>query len=181
MSILETILKGNNGALLKQLADGAGIDEGLAGAAVAKMLPALTGSLKKSAASESGLDSLLGALKRGNHSRYLDNPREAVESGGIADGNAILGHLLGSKDRSRQVANEAAEATGIKASALKKLLPMIATMAMGSLSKQRDSGGALASARDARSADRGLLDSFLDKDNDGSMVDDLLGMAKRFL
>ncbi len=181
MSILETILKGNNGALLKQLADGAGINEGLAGAAVAKMLPALTGGLKQNTQQSGGLGSLLGALKRGNHARYIENPSEATAAGGIADGNAILGHLLGSKDRSRAVAQEAAEATGVDASALKKLLPMIATMAMGTLAKQQSSGGALSSLREEQSADRSLLDSFLDKDNDGSMVDDLLGMAKRFL
>ena len=54
----------------------------------------------------------------------------------INDGNAILGHLFGSKDVSRAVAGHAAQKTGIGADVLKKLLPLVATMAMGSLSKQ---------------------------------------------
>lgn len=54
----------------------------------------------------------------------------------IADGNNILGHLFGSKDVSRAVAGQAATKTGLGADVLKKLLPLVATMAMGSLSKQ---------------------------------------------
>lgn len=181
MSILETILKSQNGNLLKQLASGSGLDEKLTGAAVAKLLPALTGGLKKNSAAPGGLDSLLGALTKGNHKRYIENPAEAVSSLGVSEGNSILGHLLGSKNRSREVAQQAAEQTGIDAGILKKLLPMIATMAMGSLSKQQSSGGVLEKLQKSGGSDRGMLDSFLDKDNDGSMVDDLLGMAKKFL
>ena len=181
MSILETILKANNGDLVRQVAGSLDLKPQDAGAAIAKMLPALTGSMKQNTQSQGGLDSLLGALTRGNHSRYVDNPQEITGDGGIADGNAILGHLLGSKDRSRQVAAEAAQQTGLDVGVLKKMLPMIATMAMGSLSKQQSQGGALSDLASQGSAGRGLLDSFLDRDNDGSMVDDLLGMAKRFL
>ncbi|MEM8982847.1 MAG: DUF937 domain-containing protein [Pseudomonadota bacterium] len=181
MSILETILKANNGDLVRQVAGSLDLKPQDAGAAIAKMLPALTGGIKQNASSGGGLDSLLGALTKGNHARYVDNPAEVVNGAGIADGNAILGHILGSKDRSRQVAAEASQSTGIDVGILKKMLPMIATMAMGSMSKQQSQGGALSDLVNQGGAGRGLLDSFLDKDNDGSMVDDLLGMAKRFL
>ena len=39
---------------------------------------------------------------------------------GVADGNGILGHLLGIKDASRAVANNASQQTGIGAGLLKK-------------------------------------------------------------
>jgi hypothetical protein len=48
-----------------------------------------------------------------------------------ADGNGILGHILGSKDVSRQVAAQASARTGIGADVLKKMLPLVATLAMG--------------------------------------------------
>jgi len=54
----------------------------------------------------------------------------------VQDGNAILGHLFGSKDVSRAVAGHAAAQTGIDTGLLKKMLPLVASMAMGSLSKQ---------------------------------------------
>ena len=48
----------------------------------------------------------------------------------------MLGHILGSKDASRQLASEAAARTGLDVGILKKMLPAIAAMLMGGLSKQ---------------------------------------------
>ena len=187
MSILETILKSQGGALVKQVAGSFNLDEGQAGAAISKLLPALTQGMKRNVEQPSGLESLLGALQGGNHSRYVEQPEAVTRAETIQDGNAILGHLLGSKDVSRQVAARAAEQTGVDSGVLKKMLPMVAAMAMGSLSKESQGGGALsallgggASQSAASSAGAGLLSSFLDKDNDGSAMDDLLGMAKKF-
>lgn len=181
MSILETILKSGNGALLKQVAGNFGLEEGLAGAAISKLLPALTQGMKKNVAKPDGLEGLLGALKGGKHSRYIEDPSSITDPGAISDGNSILGHILGSKDASRKVAAQAAEETGLDIGILKKMLPMIAAMTMGSLSKQQSRGGMLSDLAGAGSQGRGMLDSFLDRDNDGSIVDDLLGMAKKFM
>ena len=164
MSILETILKSQDGAMLKQLAGNFGIDEGQAGAAVAKMLPALTQGMKQNASQPNGLEGLLGALQGGNHSRYIENPASITDAATVSDGNSILGHLLGSKDASREVAATAARDTGLDVGILKKMLPMIAAMTMGTLSKQQGSGGALSDLAGAGSQGRGMLDSFLDKD-----------------
>jgi hypothetical protein len=57
------------------------------------------------------------------------------------DGNAILGHVFGSKDMSRGIANQAADLSGISSAILKKMLPVIAAMVMGALAK-RMTGGA---------------------------------------
>ena len=52
-----------------------------------------------------------------------------------------MGHLFGSKDVSRAVAGHAAQKSGIGADVLKKMLPMVAMMAMGSLGKQTRGAG----------------------------------------
>ncbi|MEO0574365.1 MAG: DUF937 domain-containing protein [Pseudomonadota bacterium] len=181
MSILETILKSQGGNLVKQLAGNLNLDEGQAGAAVAQLLPALTQGMKKNVAQPNGLESLLGALKGGNHSRYVEDPANLGSAETVQDGNAILGHLFGSKDVSRQVAAQAAKSTGLDVGAMKKMLPMVAAMAMGSLSKE-SKGGALSSllGGGSQSAGAGLLGSFLDKDNDGVDIGDMLGLAKKF-
>ena len=54
----------------------------------------------------------------------------------MAEGNGILGHLFGSKDLSRAVASQAAQATGIGQQVLQQMLPVIASMIMGGLFKQ---------------------------------------------
>lgn len=181
MSILETILKSQGGGLVKQIANQLNLEEGQAGAAIAQMLPALTQGLKNNVAKPSGLEGLLGALQGGNHSRYVEQPETLSSEDTVRDGNSILGHLLGSKDVSRQVASSAAQKTGLDTGILKKMLPMVAAMAMGSLSKESKGGalGALLGGGSQQSAGASLLGAFLDRDNDSSAVGNLLGMAKK--
>jgi len=182
MSLLKAVLEANSGGAVKALAQNFGLSNEQTGSAVAKLLPALSAGMKSNVAKEGGLESLLGALSKGKHEQYVDDPRKLSEQSTISDGNKILGHLLGSKETSRRVASEAAASTGIDSGILKKMLPMIASLAMGSLSKQ-SSGGALAGmlggGSSATPAAGGLLSSFLDSDGDGSVADDLLGMAKK--
>ena len=183
MSILETILKANSGGLVKQVAGSLNLKESQAGTAIAQLLPALTEGMKKNVEKPNGLEALLGAIQSGGHDRYVDRAEQVVAEDAITDGNGILAHLLGSKDVSRKVASEAAASTGLDASVLKKMLPMVATMAMGTLSKESKGGAlsALLGGGQQQSPAASLLGAFLDKDNDKSAVDGLLGLAKRFL
>jgi len=129
-----------------------------------------------------GLEGLLGALQRGNHSRYVEDPSRLGQADTVTDGNAILSHLLGSKEVSRQVAGHAASNTGIDAGILKQMLPIVATLVMGAMSKQAANSARPGFERDAPAGDvqqsplGGLLNAFLDTNKDGSIVDDVLGM-----
>ncbi len=101
----------------------------------------------------------------------------------ITDGNGILGHLFGSKDVSRNVATRASANTGIGADILKKMLPMVASLAMGALS-QKAAGSPMQGAQaqeqnQGQSSGLGGLASLLDFDGDGSIADDLLGIAAK--
>ena len=125
-----------NAGALQQIAGQFGLPEGQANKAVKALLPAISGGLKRNTAQAGGLEALMGALQGGSHDRYLDNPSELGQPQAVQDGNGILGHLLGSKDMSKQVAAQAAQRTGIDGGLMKQLLPMVAAMAMGSLSKQ---------------------------------------------
>ena len=113
-----------------------GLNQQQSQSAIAALLPAISSALKQNTSNPQGLAGLLGALQGGNHDQYLEKPETLGQAESITDGNAILGHLFGSKDVSRAVAGRASEQTGIGADVLKKLLPLVATMAMGSLSKQ---------------------------------------------
>ncbi|MEO8052121.1 MAG: DUF937 domain-containing protein [Acidobacteriota bacterium] len=98
--------------------------------------------LQRNALEEGGMDALLGALNSGNHAQYLDQPEMLAEEVTTEDGNSILGHIFGTKDVSRAVAGRASEQTGIGADVLKKMLPVVATMVMGSLSKKNGTASA---------------------------------------
>lgn len=137
MNLLDMILQAKNGQVAQNAGAQLGLDANQSQQAIAALLPAISSALKMNTSKPDGLGALLGTLQKGHHDRYLDDPDIYARPDEVRqDGNAILGHLFGSKDVSRAVAGRAAQQTGIGDDILKKLLPMVATMAMGSLSKQ---------------------------------------------
>ncbi len=176
MDILKALLDAGGGRNIAEAGQRFGIDQNSTQQVVAKLLPALAAGLKKNVSQSGGLESLVSALGRGSHQRYLDDAAAVTGPESVTEGNAILGHLFGSKDVSRQVASRASESTGVDVGAIKKLLPVIASMAMGALSKQTNRGAQLDSSGAA-----GMLGGLLDRDGDGQVFDDLLNLGKKFL
>lgn len=145
-------------------------------------MPALAGGLQRNMSSPDGLAGLVAAVSSGKHDSYLEQPRTLADPATTADGNAILGHILGSKEASREVAAGAARKTGIDASLLKKMLPVVAAMAMAGLSRQSKAGGIPTGDPHAAGAGIGaMLGPLLDRNQDGSMVDDVTGIIGGFL
>jgi hypothetical protein len=119
-----------------------GLDEAQTRAAFEQLAPVVAAGIRRNNQSDSGLENLLKALSAGNHGRYADDP-SALRLDQVADdGNAILGHVFGSKDVSRGVASQAADLSGVGAAVLKKMLPVIAAIVMGQLAKKMGGGGA---------------------------------------
>jgi hypothetical protein len=179
MDLLQTVLNAQGGAAVDELARSLGLGKGETISAVEQLLPALAAGLQRNATNPSGLDGLMGALAGGRHQQYLDNPSTLDAPATIADGNGILGHILGSKDVSRDVAARASAQTGISADVLKRMLPLLATLAMGALSKGTAASRGTASGGDAGIF--GMLGPLLDSNRNGSMADDVIGMLGKFL
>lgn len=200
MSLLKSIIEAQGGQVLKQVGTNFNLDGQQTTRAISQLLPALLNGLKQNTRKPGGLEDLLGALKRGKHDRYLENPSAITQRSTIEDGNGILGHILGSKEVSRHVAREASVNTGIDVGILKKMLPMVAAMTMGGMSKQAQKAdqqlpGGLGSifggigASGQRRAPQpqaapeegaeSIFGKLLDADNDGSVLDDVMGMAKK--
>jgi hypothetical protein len=172
MDILGTLLASARNGSLSQAAQSRGVDSSGVEALLKQLVPALTNGVKQNAASKDGLNNLTRALTQGNHQRYLDDKSALDSAAAVDDGNNILGHILGSKDVSRQLAARAAGNTGIDVDTIKKLLPVIAAATMGAMSKGKQSSSSGLS---------GMLGGLLDADGDGSVVDDLLSLGKKFL
>ena len=183
MNLFETILNAQNGDVVRQLANNFQLDDSQAKSAIGALMPALTQGIGKNASNASGMESLISALSRGNHSKYIDEPDTMAQPATVEEGNKILGHILGSKDVSRQVASHAAESSGVDSGILKKMLPMLASVAMGAMSKQGfGSNSEINQLASGQSDGLGeLLTNFLDSDKDGSMLDDIMGMASKFM
>lgn len=143
MNILEMLTATQNGGAASQLARQFNLDDSQVNQALGQLVPALSSGLKRNAQSQDGRESLFNALQRGGHERYLDEPEYVTREDARNEGNGILGHIFGSKDVSRNVSRQAAGQTGIGEGILKQMLPLVASMVMGSLAKQSRQSGFL--------------------------------------
>lgn len=91
MNLLQALLEDQGGQLLGKLAQNFGLDQAQAGAALQQLAPMLAGGVKKNLGQTGKLESLLGALQGGNHTRYVDDPSHLTSDATVTDGNAILG------------------------------------------------------------------------------------------
>ncbi len=135
MNMMDMILQAAGGNTAQQAGSQFGLSPQQSQQAIGALLPAISSAMKRNTASPQGLAGLLGALQNGQHDQYLENPQQLAQNA-PSEGNAILGHLFGSKEVSREVASRASAQTGIGSDILKQMLPMVAMMAMGGLSKQ---------------------------------------------
>lgn len=188
MDILQAILGAQGGGATQQLGEQFGLDQSQVTSALGALVPALAAGFQNNMSSSQGLEGLTAALAGGRHQQYIDDASSLGSADTIADGNGILGHIFGSKDVSRQVATRAAAQTGIGPDVLKSMLPVVAAMMMGTMSKrmsqpQAASAGAgfggTASGLGSGGGLLGMLTPMLDSNRDGSIVDDVVGLLGR--
>jgi hypothetical protein len=179
MNLLDTILNAGGGAVVQNMSKSLGLGESQTQNALGQLLPVVARAMGNNASSNDGLGSLLGALGKGNHQRYLNNPELVGHTDTINDGNGILGHLFGSKEVSRKIATRASANTGVGADILKKMLPMVASVAMGALSQKATVSAMPDTQAQTNPSGLGGLTSLLDFDGDGSIADDLLGIVSK--
>lgn len=188
-SLLDTLSSQLTGGAVKQIAQNLGTNDAATSAAISAALPVLLGALARNAATPDGAASLSNALTRDHDGSILNDIGGAVSNFQGGPGAGILKHVLGGKQD--VVAQGLGQAAGIDAGKAGALLTMLAPMVMGALGKAQRSGGLDAGGlaamlgqerqRMAPAGGIGGLLSFLDADKDGSVVDDVLGMAAKFL
>lgn len=173
MNITDLLFDKSNSNAISEFTKKFDLDDSQAKGAISELANSLSQGLGYHGKKEGGFGGLLDALNSGKHSRYLDDPSILGRKETAQDGNDILGHIFGKKEVSRHVSKRASKKTGLSSSLLKKMLPVVATMVMGALSKKMFGD----SAAPQRQESTGFLTKLFDKDNDGSMIDDVLGMA----
>ena len=134
--LFDMLANSQNGNGMEALARQFGLSQQQTQAAVDALMPAFSKGLKQNTSDPYGLGAFMTAMASGQHAKYFENPANAFSPAGMNEGNGILGHLFGSKELSRAVADQAAQATGIGQDVLKQMLPALASMLMGGLFKQ---------------------------------------------
>ena len=173
MDLLKLLLDNTQSA--GELGKAVGLDQQAAQGVIGKLMPALTQGIQNNLQDGAGLESLAGALKSGGHQRYVDDPASLANQASIDDGNGILGHILGSKDVSRQLATEVGTETGVDSGIIKKMLPMVAALAMGALSKQSNGGAQL------QGGAGDILGALLGGGQSSEGLGAVMGLAKKLL
>lgn len=168
---------------MAQIARGLGADESAVGGAIAAAIPAIIAGMANNTRQDDGAESLSTALNDHSPSVFEDLG-SLLGGGGASDGAKILGHVLG--QRRPAVEENIANQSGVNIDLIMKLLPILAPLVMGYLSKQKQSQGldpgsigAMLNAErqqvETRQPGLGGLASILDADGDGSVIDDIIG------
>lgn len=135
-SLFDILAQAQNGNGMQALARQFGLSQQQTQSAVEALLPAFSQGLKRNTSDPYGLGSFMTAMASGQHAKYFEDASRAFSPQGVDEGNGILGHLFGSKDLSRAVASQAAQASGVSQQVLQRMLPSVASMVMGGLFKQ---------------------------------------------
>jgi hypothetical protein len=185
-SILDTLSTRLDERALSQLTTRLGADEGSTSKAIAAAVPLLLGALAHNASQGDGAEQLHQALVRDHDGSVLEQPATVTEGAGLSDGNAILGHILG--DRRAAAEQGVSRASGLDLAKVGPLLAMLAPLVMGALGRTRaqqnlDPKGlsrVLGDEREELGARApgllGALGRMLDRNNDGSALDDVSGL-----
>ena len=178
-------------SIVKSVAGQFGLDESQATAAVHTAIPAILSGINQNAQTPEGAQSLNNALESKHDGSLLDN-LGSILGGNLGelqqDGGGILGHVFGNNVDAVQ--NSVAEKTGISASKIGPIITMLAPIVMAYLGKQKSAsnvgagglgdllGGLLGGGSQQSSGGgvMGIVTGLLDKDKDGSALDDILGM-----
>lgn len=154
-------------------------------------MPLLMGAMKKNASTPGGAQGLMDALSSKHDGGILDDLGGlfggGVDQNVMDDGAGILGHVLGSKQS--QVENALSSKSGIDAGSISQILKIAAPIILGYLGKQTRQqnvnspeglngllGGLMGGGKTA-AKQQSLVETFLDSDGDGSVIDDLAGLA----
>jgi hypothetical protein len=189
MSLLDLVSGQMNAGTIGSLAQALGASPDSTQSAVTAALPILVGAMGQNAQQPGGAASLLSALSGHGGGDMLSSLGGLLGQQSHSDtGNGILGHLLGGQRN--QVETAVAQSSGLDASKVAALLPMLAPVVMNMLAKKTsqdglDAGG-LASmlgqdhARVQQQAPN-LLTMLLDKNGDGNITGEAMQMGMGLL
>jgi hypothetical protein len=190
---MSSILDLLNSDMGKQLIGGASAQSGQSAektsSVLSMALPFLLGAMKKNSATPDGAAGLLSALNGKHDGSILDNLGDVFD-GGIADnvqqdGAGILGHILGGSQSN--IENALSHKSGIDESSVAQILKVAAPILMGVLGKQTRQNNVNDSAGlgdllgglmgGGEQENQSFIESLLDADGDGSIIDDVAGMV----
>jgi hypothetical protein len=186
MDLMDLLTQQLGGDAVRQISNRLGADEDATNKAIGGAIPVLVGALAKNASRPEGAGALANALDRDHDGGILNDLSGYLGRTQGRTGGAILGHVLG--DRQRGAEMGVSKMSGLDPAMVGQLLKMLAPIVMGALGQQKRQsglsptdlgavlGGQRQRAEQSMGGAGGLLGALLDRDGDGSALDDVAGM-----
>jgi hypothetical protein len=186
MSLLEMLQQRLGSQAVDKIGRKIGADSGTTSNAIDAALPLLLTALARNAGSPGQAQSLHTAVSEDHDGTILDDVPRYLDRAETCPGAGILRHVLGGNQQS--VETGLSRATGLDPNQISQLLTVLAPLVMGALGREQqqrglDPGGLstlLAGEEQHLNQSApgvmGALRRFLDRNNDGSLVDDVGGM-----
>jgi hypothetical protein len=201
MFSLEDLLGPQQGhQAVEQISNQVGAPPSAVSNAIQMALPAILGGLANNAATPQGAQSLNNALERDHDGSVLNNlgglgslifggQAQPAQLPKQADAGGILGHIFGNSQG--QVAQQISNQSGLNTGQIAQILMLLAPIVMGYLGRQKQQQGLDADGLSnwlggqqqqiQQSPQGGFLNSILDRDGDGSTMDDIASMAFNYM
>jgi hypothetical protein len=187
---------------VEQISQNVGADQSAVNMAIQAALPSILGGLAGNASTPQGAESLNQALEQDHAGGgVLDNLgglAGMIFGGGQqaapppqANAGGILGHILGGSQG--QVAQEVSQKSGLGMGQVAQILMMLAPIVMGYLGRQKQQqgvgaeglggllGGLIGGGQQQTTPLPNTGGGFLDRDGDGSSMDDIGSMAFNYM
>jgi hypothetical protein len=164
-NIMEEFLSSLGPEVSDQLSTNLGIDRNAAQQMLPEIAPMILGGLKRQKDNYGGQERVDHILNKYGNADVLDDIGDFFSSQvEQQDADPRLGGLLG--DSGMQATNMLSKQFNLDGSTAMKIIPMLAPIILGFLTKTRDRGGAGSSG----------ISAMLDRDGDGSILDDVAEM-----
>lgn len=185
-NIVQIVLQKLAGEGLASISKRIGADEQSTSSALSLVVPLLVSALAKNSRDPEGARSLQEAVKSDHDGSILENLGGFLNDPRSANGEGILRHVLG--NRQETVTRGLARGTDLGQNQIGDLLQIAAPLIMGILGKKNQAEGLdqgsigtflNSQTRAVKKKDPGLmgvLNTLLDSDQDGSAIDDVIGM-----
>jgi hypothetical protein len=135
VELLNIIRAAGGGAIAGALAAEAGLEPMEAEQALRALLPELGHAIRRAGESRSGAAAVHAAMHDERYAHYLDDPAALRGPAAVADGERVLGEVLDDDERGELVRRIAA-AIGPDEGEVRKLLPLVAALAMAALGRR---------------------------------------------
>lgn len=194
MDLIDLLQSQISGNVLDQLTNQIGGQKEQTEVATSGIISMLTAALAKNVASPGGASALANALDSDHDGSILDNIGDLLggnlTNNRAANGAGILKHVLGGNQGN--AIDAISKMSGLSGDKTGNLMTMLAPIVLGMLGKQKrqnnmdQSGLSDMLSRSVKSAsnqrqEMGLLGRLLDRDGDGSVMDDIAGMGMKTL